>query len=106
MNHLESIDKVSAIIKSMLHSHDLDPLAREHLERAHIHVSESWIAQDGQQARSLEQLIKDDNFGRAILEKAKKATPGDEIRIGERTFVVRSSEQFLGHEKTQPQIKP
>lgn len=55
---LELIDTARAAAKRAAHA-CRDPQAREHFEYALALIGESWIAEDGQQARSAAQIITD-----------------------------------------------
>ncbi len=55
---LELIDAAVAAAKRAAHS-CRDETAREHLEYALALMSESWIAEDGQEARSAAKIITD-----------------------------------------------
>ena len=55
---LELIDTARAAAKRAAHACH-DPQAREHFEYALALIGESWIAEDGQQARSAGQIIAD-----------------------------------------------
>jgi len=61
-NTLELIDAARAAAKRAAHACH-HPQAREHFEYALALIGESWIAEDGQNARSAGQVITDVRFG-------------------------------------------
>lgn len=57
---LEQLDTASQALRENLHRHDLDPIAREHMERAVAHVHEAHIATNELgKARSVRRLVAD-----------------------------------------------
>ena len=62
MSHLilEQLDTADQALRENLHRHDLDPTAREHMERALSHVREAYIATNEiGKARSVRRLVGD-----------------------------------------------
>ena len=68
----EQLDSAEQALRENLHRHDLDPTAREHMERALSHVREAYIAtNEVGKARSVQQLVGDlENVDR-IVEKVR-----------------------------------
>jgi len=57
---LEQLDIADQALRENLHRHDLDPTAREHMERAMSHVREAFIATNEiGKARSVQRLVGD-----------------------------------------------
>ena len=57
---LEQLDTADQALRENLHRHDLDPAAREHMERALSHVREAYIATNEiGKARSVRRLVGD-----------------------------------------------
>lgn len=57
---LEQLDTADQALRENLHRHDLDPTAREHMERALSHVREAYIATNEiGKARSVHRLMGD-----------------------------------------------
>ena len=57
---LEQLDTADHALRENLHRHDLDPTAREHMERALSHVREAYIATNEiGKARSVRRLVGD-----------------------------------------------
>jgi len=57
---LEQLDTAEQALRENLHRHDLDPTAREHMERALSHVREAYIATNEiGKARSVRRLVGD-----------------------------------------------
>ena len=69
---LEELNNAEQALRENLHRNDLDPTAREHMERALSHVREAFIATNGiGKARSVQRLVGD-------LEKVERLT--DKVR--------------------------
>ena len=69
---LEELNNAEQALRENLHRHDLDPTAREHMERALSHVREAHIATNEiGKARSVQRLVGD-------LEKVERLT--DKVR--------------------------
>jgi len=69
---LEQLNNAEQALRENLHRHDLDPTAREHMERALSHVREAYIATNEiGKARSVQRLVGD-------LEKVERLT--DKVR--------------------------
>jgi hypothetical protein len=69
MRHiLEELNNAEQALRENLHRHDLDPTAREHMERALSHVREAYVATNEiGKARSVQRLVGD-------LEKVERLT--------------------------------
>ena len=69
---LEELNNSEQALRENLHRNDLDPTAREHMERALSHVREAYIATNEiGKARSVQRLVGD-------LEKVERLT--DKVR--------------------------
>ena len=69
---LQELNNAEQALRENLHRNDLDPTAREHVERALSHVREAYIATNEiGKARSVQRLVGD-------LEKVERLT--DKIR--------------------------
>jgi len=69
---LEELNNAEQALRENLHRNDLDPTAREHMERALSHVREAYIATNEiGKARSVQRLAGD-------LEKVERLT--DKVR--------------------------
>jgi hypothetical protein len=56
----EQLDTADQALRENLHRNDLDPTAREHMERALSHVREAYVATNEiGKARSVQQLVGD-----------------------------------------------
>ena len=56
----EQLDTAEQALRENLHRNDLDPTAREHMERALSHVREAYIAANEiGKARSVQRLVSD-----------------------------------------------
>ncbi len=65
---LEELNTAEQALRENLHRHDLDPTAREHMERALSHLREAYVAtNETGKARSVQRLLGD-------LEKAERLT--------------------------------
>lgn len=73
MTALELIDSATQDVRQILHRHGIDPLCRDHLDRVMAHLHEAWIAQDGQNAETVDATVKHCLYGKSmeawILEK-------------------------------------
>jgi hypothetical protein len=78
MNHpiLEQLDTAQRALRENLHRHDLEPTARQHMERALSHVREAHIAtnQIGR-ARSVHRLVSDLEKVDRLLERFRAHQP-------------------------------
>jgi phosphoribosylpyrophosphate synthetase len=82
----EQLDTADQALRENLHRNDLDPTAREHMERALSHVREAYIAtNDIGKARSVQQLVDDLEKVSHIVSKVRRrertTTPTKPIRI-------------------------
>lgn len=75
---LEQLDTASQALRENLHRHDLDPVAREHMERAVAHVHEAHIATNEiGKARSVRRLVGDlEKVERIVAKVRRRQTPG------------------------------
>lgn len=75
---LEQLDNASQALRENLHRHDLDPVAREHMERAVAHVHEAHIATNEiGKARSVRRLVGDlEKVERIVAKVRRRQTPG------------------------------
>ena len=70
---LEQLDTADQALRENLHRHDLDPTAREHMERAMSHVREAYIATNEiGKAFSVQRLVSDMEKVEHILSKLRK----------------------------------
>ena len=70
---LEQLDIADQALRENLHRHDLDPTAREHMERAMSHVREAYIATNEiGKARSVQRLVSDVEKVVHLLSKLRK----------------------------------
>ena len=73
---LEQLDTADQALRENLHRHDLDPTAREHMERALSHVREACIAtHEIGKARSVQRLVSDVEKVEHFLSKVRKQRP-------------------------------
>jgi hypothetical protein len=74
---LEQLDTASQALRENLHRHDLDPVAREHMERAVAHVHEAHIATNEiGKARSVRRLVGDlEKVERIVAKVRRRQTP-------------------------------
>ena len=70
---LEQLDTADQALRENLHRHDLDPTAREHMERAMSHVREAFIATNEiGKARSVQRLVGDVEKVGHLMSKLRK----------------------------------
>lgn len=70
----EQLDTADQALRENLHRNDLDPNAREHMERALSHVREAYIATNEiGKARSVEQLVGDLEKVNQIVTKVRRS---------------------------------
>lgn len=79
---LEQLDTADQALRENLHRHDLDPTAREHMERALSHIREAYIATNEiGKARSVRRLVGDLEKVVHLTEKLRKRQqPGVTIK--------------------------
>jgi hypothetical protein len=79
---IEQLDTADQALRENLHRHDLDPTAREHMERALSHVREACIATNEiGKARSVRRLVSDLEKADHILSKVRnKQQPGITVK--------------------------
>jgi hypothetical protein len=82
----EQLDTADQALRENLHRNDLDPTAREHMERALSHVREAHIATNELgKARSVQQLVGDLEKVNHIVSKVRRrersTTTAKPIRI-------------------------
>ena len=69
----EQLDTAEQALRENLHRNDLDPTAREHMERALSHVREAYIATNEiGKARSVSQLVGDLEKVNHIVAKVRR----------------------------------
>ena len=75
---IEQLDTADQALRENLHRHDLDPTAREHMERALSHVREACIATNEiGKARSVQRLVSDvEKVDHRLAKVHKKQQPG------------------------------
>lgn len=68
----EQLDTAEQALRENLHRNDLDPTAREHMERALSHVREAYIATNEiGKARSVQRLVADLEKVDRLVEKVR-----------------------------------
>jgi len=79
---LEQLDAAEQALRENLHRNDLDPTAREHMERAVAHVHEAYIATNEiGKARSVRRLVGDLEKVDRLVEKVRnRQQPGVTIK--------------------------
>ena len=69
----EQLDTADQALRENLHRNDLDPTAREHMERALSHVREAYVATNEiSKARSVQQLVGDLEKVNHIVAKVRR----------------------------------
>ncbi len=78
----EQLDTAEQALRENLHRNDLDPTAREHMERALSHVHEAYIATNEiDKARSVQRLVGDLEKVERLVEKVRRRQqPGVTIK--------------------------
>ena len=78
----EQLDTADQALRENLHRNDLDPTAREHMERALSHVREAYIATNEiGKARSVQRLVGDLEKVDRLVEKVRhRQQPGVTIK--------------------------
>jgi len=72
---LELLNQAEFALRENLHRHDLDPVARAHMERACAHVREAFIATNEiGKSRSVQQLVRDCEALEQLLNKVRHQT--------------------------------
>ena len=80
---VEQLDTADQALRENLHRHDLDPTAREHMERALSHVREAHIpTNEIGKARSVRRLVGDLEKGWWVLAGMGNETPVWRVRRG------------------------
>ena len=79
---LEQLNTADQALRENLHRHDLDPTAREHMERAMSHVREAYIATNEiGKARSVQRLVGDvEKVGHLVSKLRKQQQPGITVK--------------------------
>ena len=79
---LEQLDIADQALRENLHRHDLDPTAREHMERAMSHVREAFLATNEiGKARSVQRLVSDvEKVGHLLSKLRKQQQPGIPVK--------------------------
>lgn len=68
--------KAEESVRSLLHTQEVDPRARPHMERAIAHLREATTAlQKMTQARSVPELLRDLECGDRLVEKIQNMLP-------------------------------
>jgi len=77
----DQLNTAKRALRGNLHRHDLEPTAREHMERALAHVREAYIATNGiDRARSVRRLVGDlEKVDRVIEEVRNRQQPNTTI---------------------------
>ena len=69
----EQLDTAEQALRENLHRNDLDPTAREHIERALSHVREAYIATNEiGKARSVSQIVGDQEKVNHLVAKVRR----------------------------------
>jgi len=69
----EQLDTADQALRENLHRNDLDPIAREHMERALTHVREAYIATNEiGKARSVQQLVGDAEKVNGVVSEVRR----------------------------------
>ena len=69
----EQLDTADQALRENLHRNDLDPTAREHMERALSHVREAYVATNEiGKARSVQQLVSELEKVNHIVAKVRR----------------------------------
>ena len=78
----EQLDTAEQALRENLHRNDIDPTAREHMERALSHVREAYIATNEiGKARSVRRLVGDLEKVDSLVEKVRhRQQPGVTIK--------------------------
>lgn len=79
---LEQLDTADQALRENLHRHDLEPTAREHMERAMSHVREAYIATNEiGKARSVQRLVSDvEKVGHLVSKLRRQQQPGITVK--------------------------
>jgi hypothetical protein len=82
----EQLDTADQALRENLHRNDLDPAAREHMERALAHVREAYVAtHETGKARSVQRLVGDLEKVNHIVAKVRRrerpAVTSNPIRV-------------------------
>ena len=79
---IEQLGTAEQALRENLHRHDLDPTAREHMERALSHVHEAHIATNEiGKARPVQRLVDDlENVDRLVEKVRRRQQPGVTIK--------------------------
>ena len=79
---LEQLDIADQALRGNLHRHDLDLIAREHMERAMSHVREAYIATNEiGKARSVQRLVGDvEKVGHLVSKLRKQQQSGVTVK--------------------------
>lgn len=85
--NLKDIDRGREILRAILHGSTHSPNTRKHLERALEHIAEAWIAESGQDARTVQQVVGD----------SAKFRGGMKL-----TFITQAAEKILADVMTGP----
>ena len=81
MSSLEQLTAAENALRANLHRHDIDPAAREHMERALSHVREAYIAiNEVGKGRTVQQLVRELEKMDRLVEKVRQQ-PRPKLRI-------------------------
>jgi hypothetical protein len=70
---LELLNNADSALRENLHRHDLDPVARAHMERALSHTREAYIATNAiDKARTVQRLVSDVEKVERLTEKLRR----------------------------------
>ncbi len=70
---LSKLNLAESALQSNLHRHDLDPTARDHMQRAISHVCEAYVAiNECGRARTIDQLLEDLRQADQIIQRVRK----------------------------------
>lgn len=91
-DRLDRINDISKRIKRLMEDYSFESdKAAAHLERAKAHLDEAWIDADGQQARTVGELVTDIENATTLFNAVVAAMPGERFNIGGRVFVKQPS---------------
>ncbi|MBK7998113.1 MAG: hypothetical protein IPK15_05125 [Verrucomicrobia bacterium] len=77
---VEQLSVAERTLRENLHRHDLDPMARQHLERAVSHVHEAQVAtQEVGKARTVHRLVSDLEKVERLVEKVRQRQSSDVV---------------------------
>ena len=87
-DRLDRIDEIGKRIRRLMEDYSFESdKALDHLERAKAHIAEAWIAADGQNARSVAELVTQIDQTVTLFKAVAEAASGTKFKIGGKTFV-------------------